>query len=227
MNALDPLLAIGLGLAGAGHCLGMCGGIAIALGMGAEGKSTRILYSYHVGRILSYTMVGATLGFALGFGIDVQPGLLIVLRYTAGLLLIAMGLYISGWWHGLAHLEQLGAGIWRPIQNVARRCMPAKSPAQGLALGLCWGAMPCGLIYSSVIWAASHGSGFTAGLLMLMFGMGTLPAMLGISFLSTQLQSLFKSRGWRLGTALTLIAAGLWTLQQAGIGIQGHAHHMM
>lgn len=228
MNLIDPVLAIGLGLAGAGHCLGMCGGLAVSIGIGSEGRGTGVLLSYHAGRVCSYALLGAGLGYLLGLGVGVTPHLLTVLRYLAGLLLIAMGLYISGWWRGLVYVEQVGAALWKPMQILAGRWIPPRNTGRGFALGLCWGAMPCGLIYSSVTWAASQASGPAAGFLMLLFGVGTLPAMLGVGLVSTQMQRIFKSRQWKTATSVLLILAGLWTLFQAlNMGSVEHSHHMM
>jgi len=196
--------------------------------MGSENRGTAVLVSYHAGRIFSYALLGAILGYLLGFGVGMMQDLLIGLRYIAGLLLVAMGLYISGWWRGLVYLEQIGATLWQPVQRQARRWIPPRTTGQGFALGLCWGAMPCGLIYSSVAWAASQANGPAAGFLMLMFGVGTLPAMLGVSLVSTQMQRMFKSRQWKTATSVLLILAGLWTLFQAlSMGSMEHSHHRM
>ena len=108
--------AFALGLAGAGHCLGMCGGIAAALNMGGQ-QSTAVTLAYHSGRICSYTLLGGLLGLAAG-SIDLA-GWTISLRYLAGLLLIGMGLYIADWWRGMALLERAGARLWQPVQPSA------------------------------------------------------------------------------------------------------------
>ena len=144
--------AFALGLAGAGHCLGMCGGIAAALNLGGE-RSAAVTIAYHGGRIASYTLLGALLGLAAG-RIDIGSWTL-ALRYLAGLLLIGMGLYVADWWRGMMLLEKLGAHLWKPVQQLGSRWLPVRRWPQGFALGLCWGLMPCGLIYSSLAWAAT------------------------------------------------------------------------
>ncbi|MEP1593168.1 MAG: sulfite exporter TauE/SafE family protein, partial [Halieaceae bacterium] len=123
MTAIDYLGAIGLGLAGAGHCLGMCGGIAAALNLGGSG-SKAVTVSYHLGRICSYTLLGALLGFAAG-SIELAAWT-IGLRYLAGVLLIAMGLYIADWWRVLSILERAGAHLWRPVQGFSSRWLPVR-----------------------------------------------------------------------------------------------------
>ena len=209
MSAVDYLGAIGIGLAGAGHCLGMCGGIAAALNLGGP-RSTAVTLSYHLGRISSYALLGALLGFATG-SLELAAWT-IGLRYLAGILLIAMGLYIADWWRGLTALERAGARLWRPVQTFSSRWLPVRNWRQGLALGLCWGLMPCGLIYSSLAWAATAQDALTSGVLMLLFGLGTLPAMLATSLGAEQLQAALRRRGLKILIALLLIGSGLWTI---------------
>ena len=209
MTTVDLLGAFALGLAGAGHCLGMCGGIASALSMG-ERSSLGTTLAYHGGRIGSYTLMGAFLGLLAG-SVQFASGAL-ALRYLAGFLLIAMGLYIGNWWRGLAVLERAGAIVWRPVQRLGSNWLPVQNWRQGLALGLCWGLMPCGLIYSSLAWAATAQSPLASATLMLMFGLGTLPAMLATSLGAQHLQTFLRRRGLKLIIALLLILSGLVSL---------------
>ncbi|MCB1843260.1 MAG: sulfite exporter TauE/SafE family protein [Halioglobus sp.] len=201
--------ALLLGLSGAGHCLGMCGGIAGALNLGgAQGHG--ITLAYHAGRIASYTLLGAMLGFAAG-SIDISAWT-IAMRYIAGFLLNGMGLYIADWWRGMQVLERAGARLWAPIQRFASAWLPARHWYQGLALGLCWGMMPCGLIYSSLALAATAQDAPTSAAMMFIFGVGTLPAMLSVSLGAARLQAVLRRRGLKLLIASLLIVSGLWTL---------------
>jgi sulfite exporter TauE/SafE len=209
-----------LGLSGAGHCLGMCGGIAAALNLGGP-RSPGITLAYHAGRIASYTLLGALLGLAAA-SIDITAWT-IGLRYLAGLLLVGMGLYIGNWWRGMALLERVGARLWQPVQRLSSNWLPLRRWPQGFALGLCWGLMPCGLIYSSLAWAATAQSASTSALMMLLFGLGTLPAMLTTSLGASRLQALLRRRGLKVLIALLLIGSGLWTLYITA----AHAGHLM
>jgi sulfite exporter TauE/SafE len=233
VNQLDLFGAFALGLAGAGHCLGMCGGIASALSMG-ERNSLGTTLAYHGGRIGSYTLLGALLGFLAGSLHFASWAL--ALRYLAGFLLVAMGLYIGNWWRGLAILERGGAIVWRPIQRLGAKWLPLQHWRQGLALGLCWGLMPCGLIYSSLAWAATAQSPLASATLMLVFGLGTLPAMLATSLGAQHLQMFLRKRGLKLIIALLLILSGLISLYlTASHGVhhgteaagEGSPHHHM
>ena len=221
MTELGYASAVGLGLAGAGHCLGMCGGIAAALNMSGP-RSTALTLAYHAGRISSYTLLGGLLGFAAG-AVDIGAWT-VGLRYLAGLMLIGMGLYVADWWRGMALLERAGAHLWRPVQRLASRWLPVRSWPQGFALGLCWGMMPCGLIYSSLAWAATAQNAASSALMMFLFGLGTLPAMLATSFGAQGLQGLLRRRGLKLMIAALLVASGAWTLYiTAAHG--NHANH--
>ena len=209
MTELGYASALGLGLAGAGHCLGMCGGIAAALSLGGSGSPT-ITLAYHAGRISSYTLLGGALGYAAG-SIDIAAWT-VGLRYLAGFMLVGMGLYIADWWRGMALLERAGARLWRPVQRLSSRWLPVRHWPQGFALGLCWGLMPCGLIYSSLAWAATAQHAPTSALMMFLFGLGTLPAMLATSLGAQGLQAFLKKRGLKLLIAVLLVVSGAWTL---------------
>src|SRR6056297_2699854 len=209
MNSVSLLAALAIGLAGAGHCLGMCGGIAAAVGLGGK-AAPGTTAAYHAGRISSYTLLGAGLGLLAG-SIQLAEWTL-GLRYLAGFLLIAMGLYIADWWRGLTYLERAGAMLWRPIQRFSARWLPVQRAREAYALGLGWGLMPCGLIYSALAYALTAQNALQSASLMLAFGVGTLPAMLGASLAAGRVNAILRGRGFKTAIALLMIAAGLWTL---------------
>jgi sulfite exporter TauE/SafE len=227
VNETTLLAAFGIGLAGAGHCLGMCGGIAAALNLGGKASATTT-FSYHLGRLTSYTLLGASIG-ALAGVVDIAAWT-IALRYLAGILLIGMGLSITGWWRGMSRLESVGSKLWQPVQRFSSRWLPIRHPHQGFALGLCWGLMPCGLIYSSLAWAGTAADPLRSGLLMLCFGLGTLPAMLATSFSAAGVRAFLQRKDLKILIGVLLIAAGIWTLylvisHGAPTGGQGGHHH--
>lgn len=198
-----------LGLAGAGHCIGMCGGIASAIGIGARNRRSLII-AYQGGRIASYAALGFFLGAAASM-LDL-PAWRMGLRFLAAFMLIAMGLYTANWWLGLKHLERLGSKIWRRIQNLSRPLLPAKRLPQALALGAAWGFLPCGLIYSALAWASAHANALDAALLMLFFGIGTLPAMLTASLGANWVSQFLKKYWVRQTIGATLCAWGTFNL---------------
>ena len=210
-----PLLsALILGLLGGGHCLGMCGGLMGALTLAIppdqRARRLRLLLAYNLGRILSYAAAGLLIGLA-GWAVASSPAAML-LRVLAGLLLIAMGLYLAGWWSGLTHIEAVGRHLWRHLQPVASRLMPVSSLPRALLLGAVWGWLPCGLVYSTLLWAASQGDALDSGLLMLAFGLGTWPVLLATGMAAERLTALLRRRGVRMAGGLLVILFGLWTL---------------
>ena len=216
MADLLPLLisALILGLLGGGHCLGMCGGLmgALTLAIPPEqrGRRLQLLLAYNLGRILSYATAGLLFGLA-GWAVASSPAAML-LRIVAGLLLISMGLYLGGWWSGLTRIEALGRGLWRHIQPVASRLLPVSSLPRALLLGALWGWLPCGLVYSTLLWAASQGDALDSGLMMLAFGLGTWPVLLATGMAAERLTALLRRRGVRMAGGLLVILFGLWTL---------------
>jgi len=213
---LLPLLssALVLGLLGGGHCLGMCGGLmgALTLAIPPEqrGRRLRLLMAYNLGRILSYACAGLLLGLA-GWALANSPAAM-ALRVVAALLLIAMGLYLAGWWSGLTRVEALGRGLWRHIQPVASRLMPVSSMPRALLLGALWGWLPCGLVYSTLLWAASQGNAGYSAALMLAFGLGTWPILLATGLAAERVNTLLRRRSVRMAGGVLVILFGIWTL---------------
>ncbi|MGH8380863.1 sulfite exporter TauE/SafE family protein [Pseudomonas sp.] len=216
MLELLPLLssALILGLLGGGHCLGMCGGLmgALTLAIPKEQRSRRfrLLLAYNLGRIFSYALAGLLLGLA-GWAVANSP-VALGMRVVAALLLISMGLYLAGWWSGLTRIEGLGRGLWRHIQPVANRLLPVSSQPRALLLGVLWGWLPCGLVYSTLLWAASQGNAVDSALLMLAFGLGTWPVLLTTGLAAERTSALLRKRSVRIAGGLLVILFGLWTL---------------
>jgi len=217
-----------IGLLGAGHCLGMCGGLVAALSFalpaGDFKKKCAYLIAYSVGRVASYTLIGFIAG-VLGLAVMAQSGLPIG-RIVAGVLLILLGLYVAQWWKGLAALEKVGNVVWRYIKPLADTLLPVKNAKQALFLGALWGWLPCGLVYSalSFAFASSHTSAVQGALVMLAFGLGTLPAVVGGGFASKAVFDFFKLKSVRTILALCYIAFGITTLYFV-YAHAGHAHH--
>lgn len=216
MLELAPLLvsALILGLLGGGHCLGMCGGLmgalTLAIPPNQRGRRLQLLLAYNLGRILSYSLAGLLLGLA-GWAIAGSKAE-VVMRTVAALLLIAMGLYLAGWWSGLTRIEALGRGLWRHIQPLTRRFMPVTSIPKAVVLGGLWGWLPCGLVYSTLLWASSQGSAVDSALLMLAFGLGTWPVLLATGLAAERITALLRKRGVRMAGGLLVILFGIWTL---------------
>lgn len=187
------LTAFLVGLFGGVHCVGMCGGIVGILTAGLPrsanaGWLDALPYQlgYNLGRILGYMLAGALMG-ALGAALVQTASVHYGQRFlyaVAGLFMVLLGLYLADWWRGLERLERIGARIWRRIAPLGQRWLPVKSPFQAVAVGLVWAWIPCGLVYSVLIWAIASGSAWHGALWLLSFGLGTLPSLLGMGMLA-------------------------------------------
>jgi sulfite exporter TauE/SafE len=186
--SLWPLFA--LGLFGTAHCIGMCGGIVGALSISGAPRFSFHL-AYHAGRIASYTFAGALSGAlsAQGAALAGQFPLRLAFFFLANLLLIATGFYLMGATQSLAWLERAGQKLWRRIQPLSRRFLPARHPAHAFTLGLLWGWLPCGLVYTALAAALLAGSPRTGAAMLFVFGLGTLPSLLLATFLFTRLRA--------------------------------------
>jgi len=216
-------VAFSIGLLGGAHCIGMCGGIMGALTMGVADtnyqKRMYFIVLYNVGRISSYLLI-AWIFYLFIDRIQVYFSIQFM-RFIAGLLLIAMGLYLANWWRGLVYLEKTGSYLWRYIQPFSRSLLPVKTPCQALFLGAVWGWLPCGLIYSALAYAVAAESALQAVITMLAFALGTLPAVMASGLLAERLVTLVKNTSIRQGMAVLIIVFGVWTLVIA----QQHRHH--
>ncbi|KJG34224.1 sulfite exporter TauE/SafE family protein [Photobacterium angustum] len=218
MVNLDFYAAFLIGLMGAGHCIGMCGGVAaaITIGMPENTKNSKrwiYLLNYNLGRLVAYTVAGAIIGAMLASvaTINGSNSPLIFMRFLAAIMMIILALYIGQWWFGLNKLERIGQVAWRYISPLTTSFLPLKSPIKALPFGFLWGWLPCGLVYSTLTWAAVSGSALNGAIVMLAFGLGTLPAMLAVGGFATQLKIWLKNLYFRRISALLLIAYGIQT----------------
>lgn len=214
------------GLVGSVHCLGMCGGIAGALGMAGGGRPAMAL-SYSAGRIASYAVAGAIAG-AIGAGLAGAMGVGPWLRLVMGAVLVLLGLQVAVNLRLLAPLEAAGARLWQRLSPVARRFVPPRHAGQALALGALWGWLPCGLVYGMLAAAAGTGGAAEGALFMAVFGLGTAPAMVGVTWASGRSGTFLTARRRRL-LGWLLVLFGAWTmvtpLQKLAGG--GHGSHAM
>ncbi|MBV1930636.1 MAG: sulfite exporter TauE/SafE family protein, partial [Porticoccaceae bacterium] len=135
-----------------------------------------------------------------------------LLRGIAGLLLISMGLYLAGWWRGLTLLEKAGQRLWQYLQPLAQGLLPVRTARSAILLGLVWGWLPCGLVYTALAYAATAASPLTGIAQMAAFGLGTLPAVLVGGLSMAKYGRILQGKNFRRVFALSLVAYGLWTL---------------
>ncbi len=231
-HSSDLAAALLLGLLGSTHCVGMCGGISAALAFALPRNRSALrrhllLGLYSCGRVSSYAAMGAMAGALSGTLAGEHIAVLAWMRVVAGALLVLMGMYLAGWSQALALLERAGHGVWRHVQTHAVRLLPIDSAPKALLAGAAWGWLPCGLVYSTLAWTASSASAPRGALLMLAFGIGTMPAVIASGVLAAQLRALLQRRGLRIIAGLLVIAFGVWTMTVvllAGGHVQHHHH---
>jgi sulfite exporter TauE/SafE len=208
-----------VGLLGGTHCMAMCGGIVGALTVGTPaGRPQWPLHlAYNLGRISSYALAGAVLGAIGSAGLLLNEALPVqmTLYVLANLMLVALGLYLIGVPQGLTFLERGGQKVWARIQPLTRRFLPATSVSRALPLGMLWGFLPCGMVYSVLATALLTGSAVRGAGLMLAFGLGTLPNLLLAGFLLRRFRDVVQGRAVRLVSGLLVLGFGVWGLFNA------------
>jgi sulfite exporter TauE/SafE len=227
-----------VGMLGGVHCAGMCGGIvgALAGGLDADLRQSRwrmlsALLAYNGGRITSYTVAGLAAGLVgqqvstLNLVGDFPAG-----RVLAGVFMILFGFYLAGWWHALQVFEKAGSHLWRRIEPLGRRLLPVQGSGQAWLL---WGWLPCGMVYAVLAMALASSSVAYGGLVMLAFGLGTLPLMVAMGFAFGRLVTILQGRIIRGLAGVTVILFGVYTLLAKDMShghhgahdMSGHAHH--
>jgi len=239
--SLDVFSAFIIGLLGSGHCLAMCGGITTMLTSAIDKPSTQpitqaseqgniavnvistpsscspqttrltLVFLYHFGRIASYCLIGAIVGFtgsiaAKNIGLPIAG-----LRLVAAIFVILLGLYIGQWLLWLNKVESLGKGLWRYLSPLAKHVIPVDSAKKALGLGALWGWLPCGLVYSTLTWALASGSSLTGATIMFFFGLGTLPALIALSLGIGSIKNLLVNMVFRKMMAISLITYGIYS----------------
>jgi len=203
-----------IGVLGAGHCITMCGGISGAIAHASNNSSYPSSLTplfYNLGRIGSYTLIGAVVGYTAQIGLNFGGGydLLVILRFISGITLILIGLYIAQLNSAILQLEKVGRVIWRYIQPITRQFLPLKTPFHAFPLGFLWGWLPCGLVYSALTLALSSGSTMNAAFTMFAFGLGTFPMMFLVGNISSKFNSLIQNSRFKQFSGLLLVLFGL------------------
>lgn len=182
MNGAELTLAFMAGLAGSGHCLGMCGGLVAALAVMTPETTNmqRLLatFAYHFGRIFTYSILGVIVGAAShGALITSHTAIFNWLFFIANLLVVVVGISTTVGINSMSISKLDGAGygcMGKILGKVAR----STSPLPFIGAGMLMGFLPCGLVYGVLLTTTGSGSWFNGGVRMLAFGLGTLPALM-------------------------------------------------
>jgi len=214
MEAIAEISFLGgliAGLASSLHCAGMCGGIASGLMFSLspdQNATTRlgVLMTAQTGRMLGYVLAGAAVG-AVGTGLySVMDFSLAqaIFRWGAAMMLVWIGLSLTGHLPAAVVLDR----ILSPITRIVMKPVMAAGPLSPWLAGLAWGALPCAMVYAALLYAMLAGSALKGALVMLGFGLGTLPSVTGTALGIGALEHLGRKPGLRLGAGLAIAALG-------------------
>mgnify|MGYP000335804831 CR=1 FL=1 len=200
------------GFASSLHCVGMCGGIAASLSMTLGGERAsdraRALMLAQTGRIAAYALAGAILA-AIGsqayFSFDRAEAHLL-LRWAAAAMLVYIGLSVAGWAPSLAGFDRMGTRILGWIRRPFGGALAMASP---LAAGFVWGFLPCGMVYATLFYAMLSGRIADGALIMLGFGLGTLPAVTASALGMSSLLAVARTPRVRIAVGLAIVAIGI------------------
>ena len=213
------LVALLMGIFSSMHCIGMCGSIIGTLTLSLkpeirDKKSTLFPYvlTYNLGRITSYTVAGILIGaieFILTRPLGEGHGHR-VLQILSALIMAGAGFYIAGWFPQFAYIEKSGSWIWKKLEPLGRKLIPVQTLTHGYLFGMVWGWIPCGLVYSTLALAATTGDVVKSTLTMLFFGLGTLPAVMGLGIMTSSLARLAKMERFRQAVGVMFIILALF-----------------
>lgn len=208
----------------------MCGGISGLFAVNASVASLRAQFpkaiAYNFGRILTYAIIGAAVAVLGKSAVASIPALMAPIRLASGALIIFVGLQLAFGWRILTPLENAGARLWKRIAPAAKALVPVNTMPQAFGLGLIWGWLPCGLVYSVLLLAATTAEPAGGGLVMIAFGLGTMPAMVATGVSASKLAQFMS--GKRMGAGLLIVLLGLATIAMPVMkltGIQGQSGH--
>ena len=203
-----------MGLLGGGHCVAMCGGLSTAFSLQLPTNISRwqLILLLNLGRVSSYVLIGALLGGLgqVGLSLDQTQTVQYVLFFLANLLLILLGLYLIGLSGLITKVEGLGRPVWRYLNRYLQKLLPVRSLKSSFVIGMIWGWLPCGMVYTASIYSLGSGSAVMGALCMLAFAIGTLPNLLGIGLLADQFRKLLQKKPVRILTGLLLIGFAVW-----------------
>lgn len=205
-----------LGFFGGTHCVGMCGGLsgAFALQLPPHLNRLGLIVLLNLGRISSYVLIGLIVGLVgqIGISLDDTRWLQNGLYIAANMLLLLLGLYLAGLSTAATQIERIGRPIWKRLNPILNRLLPIKSVPACFGVGMLWGWLPCGLVYSASLYALGSGNAVQGGLYMLAFALGTLPNLLAMGIFAAQLKTRLQRKAIRLCAGLLVAGWAVFRL---------------
>ena len=212
------IAAISLGLVSSFHCLGMCGPIAFILPVGKRSKPGKImgLLAYNVGRILTYTFLGMLIGL-FGEGLrfaGVSQAISIVLGVSLLLYVLLAKKFIKLNFYQ-RHFFKFNNGVKAKLAGMLKK----QSNAALFITGLLNGLIPCGVVFIALQAALLQSSLTNSMLFMFVFGLGTVPMMFSVSYLSNSFSNVVKLKINKVMPILTIVVALLLIVRGLNLDI--------
>lgn len=232
-ESLSALLVASLllGVGGAPHCAGMCGGIASSFSFAIpeplrQGRKLWVWQGlFSAGRVTTYTAMGAVAG-ALSHQLLSRlpaPNMAIGLGLSA-IFMLLLAAHFAGKQAGLHLVEAAGKRLWQRIQPATRGLMPVDQPLKAYLLGVLWGWLPCGLIYSALALAATSGTAISGALIMAVFGIVTVFPVATTGVIASRLTQFRKGMWPQISVAIALIMALLFAYFAWQASVHPHQH---
>lgn len=213
-----PMLwpALVMGLAGSLHCAGMCGPLALALPPDPANRARFVTgrIVYNIGRTLTYATMGAVFG-AVGQTL-VFAGWQRVVSIAVGAILLT---YVLLRGRHFASSSAWIAGLIAPVKRALAARLQARSVPALFSFGLLNGLLPCGLVYLALAGAAATGHAVGGALFMAIFGVGTIPMMLGLTLFGGAIPTTWRMRFQRAIPAMVAVLGVLFVLRGLSLGI--------
>lgn len=210
------ITAFVLGIMGSFHCVGMCGPIALSLPLRGKNflqKTTGGLL-YNLGRTFTYGIIGLFFGL-IGQGFHFLGFQQLISILMGGLMVFSILVPLLFPNRLEVHFEFLAGSLRRAIQQLFR----VRSYKGLFFIGLLNGLLPCGLVYMAIAGAIGTGSVFMGSAYMVLFGLGTLPLMLLISWLGNMLSISIRNKMNKLIPYMIVIIGVIFILRGLSLGI--------
>ena len=214
VNGLALSAVLLTGLLGGVHCAAMCGGIATGFSVWSPRAGWRSALQLNLGRVAGYVLAGAAVG-GLGDGLlrlFEWSALATAMRVAVGFVFVVAALRLLDRRGRLRLLARPGARLWRLLQPLQQRLLPANTLGRRLAAGVLWGWLPCGLSTTMLAAAWMQASARDGALTMAVFGLGTLPVMLPLTWSGARVGRWLQQPAPRRFAAMFILLAGVLTM---------------
>jgi hypothetical protein len=213
---MEILAGFLLGLLGSFHCVGMCGPLVLALPYKAGSNFVISRLVYNSGRVITYSLLGLLFGL-IGSRLD-MIGLQQIVSISLGVIIL-LSVFVPG-----SYKANLSGklGLYRPIgilKSSLAKLFKNHSDTTMLSIGILNGLLPCGFVYIAISGAIAIGDAGSSMIFMAMFGVGTMPIMLGVSLIGTKINLTLRQKLSRLVPALSVLLAVVFILRGLNLGI--------